>query len=100
VITLSLFYIFQGKLDDAYNAPSNPNPDPYHLLSTYCSFDFARFFNLKMPQSLAVFIEGKNLLNRPVYMPDWGGVDTETIPVNPGMTLFVGLSGSFVYNTN
>lgn len=97
-ITASVFYIFQGPLDDKYDARENPDPQAYHLLNLYCSFDSAKFFKLRFPEGLAVFVEGENLINQKIWLPDWGGVLTETIPVNPGMTLFFGLSGTFAYD--
>ncbi len=97
-ITASLFYIFQGKLDEMYNARSNPSPKAYHLLNCRLSFDFAAFFKLHLPDELALFAEGENLLNQRIYLPDWGGVQSETIPVNPGRTIYFGISGNIPYN--
>ena len=97
-IMASLFYIHQGKLDEKYNARLNPSPEPQHILNVRVGFDFARFFKLKMPEELILFAEGENMLNQEVYLPDWGGVYGETIPVNPGRTIYFGLSGRFGYN--
>jgi len=93
-ITASLHHIYQGPLDRSYNAQLNPDPEAYHLLRLYGSYDFARAFDWRCAESLALFVEGENLLDYEIFRPDWGGVVGETIPFNPGRTVFFGISGS------
>ncbi|MBN2192892.1 MAG: TonB-dependent receptor [Polyangiaceae bacterium] len=93
-VTASLFHIFQGPLDRKYDARLNPNPDPYHLLRLYGAFDFARAFDWRVAESLALFVEGQNLFDYEIFRPDWGGVLGETIPFRPGRTVYFGVSGT------
>lgn len=51
----------------------------------------SRYWRLKSARSLALFINGDNVTNQQVWMPDWGGNTGDTIPVNRGRTLYFGV---------
>lgn len=93
-VTASVFHIFQGPLAPVYNARENPDPEAYHLLNGYLSFDLAHAADFRFMDSLSIFLEADNLLDQKVYLPDWGGAIGESIPVNPGRTVFLGISGA------
>jgi outer membrane receptor for ferrienterochelin and colicin len=99
-ITASLFHIFQGPLDRSYTARLNPDPDPYHLLNFYGSLDIVRAFDFHFARGLALFVEAQNLLGEEIFLPDWGGVIAETIPVYPGRTVYIGVTASVPHEQN
>ena len=91
---VSLFDVYQGPWDRSYTARLNPDPEAYHLLGARLSFDLATLMGRGVLGSLVAFAEADNLLDQQVWLPDWGGVVAESIPVHPGRTLYFGLSGS------
>ena len=93
-VTAGVFYIYQGPLDTKYSARLNPDPDPYHLVNARLAFDLATAADQRCFDGLSLFLEGDNLLDQQLYLPDWGGVIAETIPVNPGRTVYFGVSAS------
>lgn len=93
-LTTSVFYIYQGELDAKYSSRLNPDSEAYHLVNAHLSFDVAKVLEQRFFEGLSLFVEGDNLLDQEIFLPDWGGVTAETIPVNPGRTVYFGISAS------
>ncbi len=94
-VTVSLFNVYQGSLDERFDAILNPNPDAYNKLSLYCAFDLVNLLDLDFGQSLSVYVQGDNILGDDIWMPDLGGIAGETIPVYPGKMLYAGVKVAF-----
>jgi outer membrane receptor protein involved in Fe transport len=99
-LTSSVFYIYEQALDAKYSSRLNPDPEARHWVNAYVSFDVARVFEQRFFEGLSLFVEGDNLLDREVFLPDWGGIIAETIPVHPGRTLYFGVSASVPHEGN
>lgn len=94
-ITASLFDIYQGKLDEKYTNPTyNVKPGSYNILNLYLNFDVVKLFNLGVDQGISLFVQGNNMLNQEIWTPDWGGFEGESIPVNQGRAVYLGLKMS------
>jgi outer membrane receptor for ferrienterochelin and colicins len=94
-ITASLFNIYQGKLSEAYTSgTNNPKAGSYNMLRMYCSFDMVKLMKLHIHQNISAFVQADNLLNKQLWLPDWGGSFGQSTPVNPGRTVYVGLKAS------
>lgn len=91
-LTASVFDVIQGPWHRTYAARLNPDPKAYNLLDARIGYEFARTFRQGIAESLLVFVEGQNLLDAKIYLPDWGGVTGESIPVNAGRVVYGGLS--------
>ena len=94
-LSASVFDVYQGNWDRAYSARLNPDPTAYHLLSATLGFDFATVMGKSVVDSLTLFVEAEGLLDQELWLPDWGGVVAESIPMYPGRTIYFGLSATF-----
>jgi outer membrane receptor for ferrienterochelin and colicins len=91
--TLSVFDNYQGAIN-GFSSVLNPLPSPQHLLSGHLRLELAKLLNAPHSAGLALVINGDNMTNRSVWLPDWGGNTGDTIPVRSGRTLYVGVEMS------
>ncbi|MEJ2627459.1 MAG: TonB-dependent receptor, partial [bacterium] len=68
-VTLSLFNIYQGDLDEKFDAQLNPSPGAYNLLNLYARADINQLFNLTMKPNLALFLQADNVLDKEIWLP-------------------------------
>lgn len=91
-LTLSLFDMYQGDLEDSYKAlPTNPPAGSYNLLNFYGKYNFKNLFDASA-ESLSLFIQVDNLLNEEIWLPDWGLSPGKSIPYNQGRAIYLGLN--------
>lgn len=91
--TIGIFNIYQGLLDDYYTSSKlTPKAGVYNLLNLYSRLNINQFFKLSSPYDIAVFLQGDNLLNKELWLPNHGGAFSETIPVNRGRTIYLGVN--------
>ena len=89
--TLSLFNTYSGALDPRYNGVQNPTTGSYNLLSGNARADLSRHLGLSGRNGVALVIHATNLLNQKVWLPAWGDNSNDTMPVDRGRSVFVGL---------
>ncbi len=94
-INASIFNIYQGELDDSYDTELNISPGAYNLLNLYVNFDLVKLFKLNMKQGISLFVQADNLLNEEIWLPTWGLLPGSSIPVNPGISVYIGLKADF-----
>ena len=92
-ITASIFDNYQGSIN-GFSSILNPFPSSRHLLSAHARLDFAALLKARQSAGLALVINGDNLTNDQVWLPDWGGNSGDTIPARRGRTLYVGVEMS------
>jgi outer membrane receptor for ferrienterochelin and colicins len=91
-LTLSFFNVYQGDLDDQYKSELNVSPGAYSKLNLYARMHINDFFNLAMKKpGISLFVQGDNLLDEEIWLPDWGLAPGKSIPVNPGRAVYAGL---------
>jgi hypothetical protein len=61
------------------------------LLDANVRVDLSKHLHLTGKSGVALLAHGDNLLNRRVWMPDWGDSAGDTIPVFRGRTVTFGL---------
>ena len=93
-ITMSLFDVYQGDLDDNYDTQLNPNPGAYSLVNFFTRVHLNKAFKWQVGQNYFADIEIKNLLNKEIWAPDWGGIAGESIPMNFGRRIQLSVSAS------
>ena len=90
--SISLFDVYQHKLHDRFtNTVFNPAPGAYNVLNLYVDLNVVKLFNIGMDQGINLFVQGNNILDETIWTPDWGGVAGESIPMNQGREVYVGL---------
>ena len=92
-VTLSVFDVYHGKLDDKYDVPGlNPNPSPeaYHMVNLHGDFNLTKLFSWDMNQDFSIIVQVDNLLDKEVWVPDWGLINGKTMPFNQGRTVWAG----------
>ncbi|MBN2102700.1 TonB-dependent receptor [bacterium] len=94
LLTVSLFNSYQGNLDEKYETQLNPSPGAYNMMNLYCRLNMKRLLNMNMSQSFALFLQVDNLLDKELWLPDWGLTPGKSMPVNPGRALYIGLDAS------
>jgi outer membrane receptor for ferrienterochelin and colicin len=90
-VTLSLFNIYQGDLDKKYDTQVNPSPGAYNLMNLHCQFNMNKFFDWNLGQDLSILLQVDNLLDEEIWLPNWGLLPGNSIPVNQGRTIYFGM---------
>jgi len=94
-VTVSLFNIYQGDLDEKYDTQVNPPPGAYNLMNLYCRFDMNKFFDWERSQEVSLLLQVDNLLDEEIWLPNWGLTSGNSIPFNQGRTIYFGMEVSF-----
>ncbi len=98
-ITVSLFNIYNGRLDEDQWPESqyNPSYEAHNLLSLHASFELNKIFDLRMKQRLSIYLYGDNLFDNEVFVPDWvRAVEMAmTHPAKPGRLVYGGIRVNF-----
>jgi outer membrane receptor protein involved in Fe transport len=87
---VSVFDAYQGHVP-GYSASLNPRPDAFHSVNAHLRFDLTKRWIKNDGRGLAAIFYGDNLTNTPVWLPQWGSGGANTMPVNRGRTLFLGI---------
>lgn len=90
--TASIFNVYQADLDDKYESQYNPSPEAYNILNIYCKYNLNKLLNVKSLQELSLFIQADNVLDKEIWLPDWGLLPGKTIPVDPGRAIYLGIN--------
>ena len=94
-MTLSLFDVYQGEVDDVFDTEVNPSPGEYHLVSLHGKLDLNKVLNWSVGQDLALLVQVDNLLDEEIWMPtSGGGIGNLASPVNIARTAYIGLSAT------
>ncbi len=93
-VTVSLFNIYQGDLDKEYDTQVNPSPGAYNLMNLHCRFNVNKFFDFKLSQDLSLLLQVDNLLDKEIWLPNWGLINGNSMPVNQGRTIYFGMEVS------
>ena len=94
LLTFSLFNIYQDKMDEIYETQLNPSPDAYSMMNLYCRLSMNQLLNMTMSQKVAIFLQIDNLLDKELWLPDWGLTPGKSMPVNQGRAIYFGLDAS------
>jgi outer membrane receptor for ferrienterochelin and colicins len=89
-LTAGLFDVFEGPIS-GYSAALNPKPSAYSLLSANLRFDISKYLHSGSGQRFALIGHAENLTNTALWQPDWKDVPGDSIFVNRGRTIFVGI---------
>lgn len=92
-ISVSLFDIYQGALDDSYKTDSNVSPESaYNKLNLHCDFDLNKLMKSNIRQQINLYLHADNLLNREIWLPALGSDSGKSIPFDQGRVIYAGLS--------
>ena len=92
-ISLGVFNIYQGALDDIYNVTINSSPvESFNLLSAHGSFNINKLLLPKVKQQMSLFIHADNLLDKKTWTFTKAGQLNSSIPFNQGRIVYAGFS--------
>jgi outer membrane receptor for ferrienterochelin and colicins len=95
-ITISLFDIYQGKMDDMYAGTSHKGSMlAYDLLHLHSQYNMNKLFGLKFKPKFSLFLDVDNLLDKKYYAFSAMGNTISAIPATPGVEIFFGLNVTF-----
>jgi outer membrane receptor for ferrienterochelin and colicins len=94
-ICISLFDVFQGEPDDKYKTLLNPSPEAYHLVNLHIKYNFINLLKLTFANNLSLFLKVDNILDKEIWLTDWGLTPGKSIPVNQGREIYIGLDIGF-----
>lgn len=94
-LTLGLYEIYQGPLLDKYAAALNPSTGSYNKVSLYCKLDLNELFEWKHPAKASLTIQVDNLLDKEIWLPNWGLAPGQSIPYDQGRIIYAGLNIEF-----
>src|SRR4030095_5553618 len=92
-LTAGIFDNYQGSIN-GFSSILNPSPSSRHLLSAHARLELAALLKSAQAADVALVINGDNLTNGQVWLPDWGGNTGDTIPAGRGRTVYVGVEMS------
>jgi len=87
-LLVSLFDQYEGQVP-GYDAALNPLPEAGHHLNSNLRYTVPRSAGRRT--EISIVIHGDNLTNREVWLPDWGEITGDTIPVLRGRTIYFGV---------
>ncbi len=93
--TVGLFDIYQGPLDGQYDSSLNPSPGEYNKLNLHCRLNLRKFFQWKEGPDASLILQADNLLDREIWLPNWGLLPGQSIPYDQGRVVYVGLNLTF-----
>ncbi len=88
-LTASLFDVYENG-QEGYAHAVNPQPHAYHFLNSQLRYDLSRYLHAGRA-GVALVAHGENLMNKAVWLPDWQDTPGDTIFVNRGRTVYVGV---------
>ncbi len=91
-VTLSLFDVYQGDIESSLEGTLNTPAGSYNLLYLHSKIDINKVFNLNLKQDLILLVQVNNLLDKQVWLPNWGLTKGSTIPYIQGRTMYIGLN--------
>lgn len=94
-VTLGLFDVYQGGLDDKYDAPLNPAPGAYHKVALHLRLDLQRLLNWDVGRDTALVVQVGNLFDKKIWLPAWGQVPGQSLPYDSGRAVYAGFQSSF-----
>jgi outer membrane receptor for ferrienterochelin and colicins len=89
-LTVSVFDIYEGAMS-GYDAALNPVPAPHHTLNAQVRYDLSKYLGVSRKACLALIGHATDLINKQVWLPDWGDNSGDTIPVQRGRTIYAGI---------
>ena len=92
-ISVGLFNIYQGDLDEKFMDDINPNQGAYNLLHLHSSYDLNQLFHWDSKQNITLIFKVDNLLDEEHFGFNLGGT-SGSIPSWPGRQIYVGLNAA------
>jgi outer membrane receptor for ferrienterochelin and colicins len=93
--TVGVFDIYQGPLNDQYKSSLNPSPGEYNKLSLHSTLNLKKFFQWKEGPDASLILQADNLLDKQIWLPNWGLLPGQSIPYDRGRAVYVGLNLRF-----
>jgi outer membrane receptor protein involved in Fe transport len=93
-LTASLFDVYQGAIPGYANS-MNPPPSAVHVLTAHLRYDLARHLPVNFRSGIALVAHAENLLNQPIWLPDWKDTPGGTIFAQRGRTVYAGIEVTF-----
>ncbi len=94
-LTIGIFNIYQGVLDEKYESLLNVSPGAYNLLNVHCRYNINKLLNLGFLRDVSLYVQADNLLDKEIWLTDWGLAPGKSIPVNQGRAIYFGLNVGF-----
>jgi outer membrane receptor protein involved in Fe transport len=89
-LTFSVFDAYQGQIA-GYLSPLNPPAVAFPSISAHARYDITKRWMKNDARGIAIFMNGDDLLNQPVWLPALGSGSANTIPVIRGRTVLWGV---------
>jgi len=86
----SIFDGYQGHIT-GYGSALNPPTTAFQSIGAHARYDLSKHWLKNDEHGFALFINGDDLLNKPVWLPALGSGSANTIPVIRGRTVFFGI---------
>jgi outer membrane receptor for ferrienterochelin and colicins len=87
----SVFNIYEGRLDDRYDAAYNKTCKAFDLLNANVKYDIGRIIELPVSK-ITLTVDAYNLLNREIWLPATGQSTHFTLPEIQGRSLYFGIT--------
>jgi outer membrane receptor protein involved in Fe transport len=92
-LSASLFEVSDGKIDGYANSV-NPVQGTHNILNGQLRYDLGRLLHLSDRNNIAFVARANNLTDFRVWLPSWGFNSVDTVPVEQGRVVYLGLQFS------
>jgi hypothetical protein len=92
-LTVSLFEVADGAITGFTNAV-NLQQGSHNVLNGHLRYDLTKYLPFGARYGAAFVASATNLTNHAVWLPGWGFTSIDTIPVEQGRVIYVGLEFS------
>jgi outer membrane receptor for ferrienterochelin and colicins len=92
-LSASLFEVSDGSIDGYANSV-NPVQGSHNILNGQLRYDLGKLLHFSDRNGMAFVVHANNLTDYRVWLPGWGFTSVDTIPVEQGRVVYVGLQFS------
>lgn len=89
-LTLSLFDVSDGAISGYQNAV-NPKQGSHSVLNAHLRYDISKYLPFGDRNGIAFVVHVNNLTNHPEWLPGWGFISVDTVPVEQGVVVYSGV---------
>lgn len=93
-ISVGLFNIYQGDLDDKFQGDINDNQGAYNLMHLHSTYNLNKLLNRNSNYNLTVIFKIDNILDKEHFGYDLGGRSGDGMPAFPGRRIYLGLKAA------
>lgn len=94
-LSLSLFNIYQGDLDEKYHSKINVSPGSFHILNVKGAYDINTLLKSEKLKRFDLYASVENALDNEIWLTDWDLIPGKSLPAKHGRIVSGGVDIQF-----